>query len=348
MKKLVVAVAVLSFFAGVVTPAHAQFIQRLSPLCINVVFNGDDTTMETNTKSFFDDLESRHLGVNCLSVNFFLAMNGMSGDNVFEDTTDTLTTNHIRFFVQSAKQKGYSVCLKPNISEKWLGGYKGLIKPGGNPFITPARDRWFASYGNLLKIYALLSEEEGVNCLVIGDELDSMDSSLRDTARWEGLIASIRQLYHGQLTYAMNWSPEYVVPSFASKLDAMCIDAFYDQQQLADSATVDQMYAAWKGIQPLLAWYHRQFNRPVWFCEVGTTPRVGSFRMPWDSNNGNPADYDAQRRYYAATCRFVRENGIRTYLWAVGFYDHMQNQYGRLTDNFFDTPSEDEVRKCNS
>src|SRR5258708_7010850 len=112
MRKAILVVSVLCLVVGgIKTPTLAQ--AKMSPTCINVIFNGDDTTMEANTSSFFDDLDGRHLGINCLSINFFLAMNGKYGTKVFEDPTDTLSMDHIRVFTEEAIKRGYSVCLKP-------------------------------------------------------------------------------------------------------------------------------------------------------------------------------------------------------------------------------------------
>ncbi len=324
---------------------------------ISVVLYGNDTTMQGNTVAFFDDLDSRELGVNSIIFTFPIFQDGATTTVLYEDPLLTPSEENIRIFLREGRSRGYYVWLKPLIDDERTGTWRGAIVPGGD-FNDAALDEWFANYGALILKYAAIAEEERALGLIIGAEMESLDKDQqRYTDRWNQLIASVRAVYSGNVTYAKNWTPVSELPGFAPSLDVLMVDAFFDLHGIGNDATSTDIYYAWQEWLPYLRSYHDRLNMPIMFAEVGVTPRVGSFITPWNGNNGGRRDFSAQTRYYAGTCQFMQEFGESfgfngPFWWAVGFYDRMENQRDRainqgvLTYNFYDLPSEAEIRSC--
>lgn len=354
-----VLVVLLAFLLGVnltqvpeSTPEPTSSIPKGSEIPMQygaaVVLYGNDTTMEVNTIGFFNDLDARGLGINSLIFTFPIFQDGPWATMLYEDLGLTPSVENIRIFIREAHARGYSVWIKPLIDDGRLNGrWRGSIEPGGSLTNIPALDAWFTSYGALILQYAQLAQEEQAIGIVIGTEMVSLDKDMpKYNDRWNALITAVRSVYDGNVAYAKNWSP-LELPGFASSLDVMMIDAFFDMQSLNDDASVEDIRAGWEDWSPYLLSYRATLDIPIMFAEVGIVPRVGSFRTPWNSNNGNRPDYEAQRRYYEATCDFVQDFGLQgNYWWAIGFYDFFENQEGRLTYNFYDVPAENEVRSC--
>lgn len=328
---------------------------------ISVVLYGNDTTMEGNTTRFFDDLDRRNLGVDSIIFVFPIFQDGATSTSLYEDVELTPSLENLAIYIREAHLRGYSIWLKPLIDDERTGTWRGAIIPGGD-FNATALDAWFESYGALLMRYAQLAEDEGILGLVIGTEMESMDKpDPKYTDRWNALIANLRSVYGGNLTYAKNWTPVDVreMPGFISSLDLLMVDAFYDLRGLSNDATSEDIYYSWQGWLPVLQSYSIQLGIPIMFAEVGVTPRTGSYSTPWNGNNGGRLNYNAQVVYYQGTCNFLYDFGdtfgfIGAYWWAVGFYDHFENQrtraeeQGVITYNFYDLPAEETLRECYS
>jgi hypothetical protein len=118
----------------------------------------------------------------------------------------TLTDEQLGMIISKAKERGFSIFLKPLITTFAVG-------PNNHPLCYVGItnwDRWFDQYTNFILHFAELSEENGVDMLAIGTELDipttsSMTGAPPDaTARWLDLITRIRSVYSGKITYSVS------------------------------------------------------------------------------------------------------------------------------------------------
>ncbi|MDQ3008254.1 MAG: hypothetical protein M3Q81_01535 [bacterium] len=320
---------------------------------ISVVLYGNDSHMEINTRGFFEDLERRKLGVNTIMFTFPIFMDDLTSLVVYQDEELTPSVVNIKIFIEEGHRYCYTVIPKPIIDDGRLGGWRGRIRPGNNLDDQTALDAWFASYGELIMKYAQVSQSAGAGGLVIGTELISIDKDLpKYNQRWEALIERVRTVYTGPVSYSMNWNPQ-TLPGFVSSLDVLMVDAYFPLSNLGDDASEEQIFNAWYHWHGLLQSWQEMLDMPIVFSEVGMPPRTGGYRAPWENDPQLKVDFEAQARYYAATCRYVRASGVDgLYWWAVGFYDHMQNQYQRylddgiITHNFYDLPAEEALRQC--
>lgn len=246
------------------------------------------------------------LNINSVSLVFPVFQSNWQSVEVYKDPKKTPTDDNIRIFIREAHKRNFTVMLRPILDESSLvadGKWRGQLSPTD-------KGQWFNSYSSLLVGYAKLAQEEKVAVLNIGTEFVSLEP---EVALWKALIAVVRTQYDGQITYSANWDVK--APGFASDLNFPSIDAYYPLD-VPTGASVDSLVAGWqrwiaditsKGYDP----------KTVVFTEIGILPRQGAYQKPWNYLSESPADYEAQLRYYQATCQvFVPLiNGL--YWWQV-------------------------------
>jgi len=72
---------------------------------------------------------------------------------------------------------------------------------------------------------------------------------------WRVLIADIRKLYRGKLTYAANWAKELNDVPFWAELDFIGIQAYYPLTDKANP-TVDELEEGWRRHLPSMEEIH--------------------------------------------------------------------------------------------
>jgi hypothetical protein len=245
--------------------------------------------------------------VNSISIAFPIYTDGVRSSAVHAGE-GTPSDAALASLVGQAKARGFSVMLRPLLDEAdLLPHWRGEIAPD-------SPQAWFASYAALLLPYARLAEKEGANSLGIGSEFNSMET---DVDGWRGLIAQVRQVYTGQLTYSVNWGTTFRT-GFWSQLDFLSVDAYFPLDHTPDHATVAQMSADWRRWFELLKRADQPFGKPIVFTEVGVVPKPASHLKPWNPAAGSGLDLEEQRAYYEATCAAATGvlNGL--YWWAAG------------------------------
>ena len=85
-------------------------------------------------------------------------------------------------------------------------GERRSIMGGSIHFSTLAQEQQrFESYWQALKPYAVTAAEAGVEQFAIGTEEEWLQKNAPDSL-WKGLIANVRSVFPGTLTYNMNWT----------------------------------------------------------------------------------------------------------------------------------------------
>lgn len=169
--------------------------------------------------------------------------------------------------------KGLHVQLKPHL---WtFNGWRANL----NLSTDKEWDTWFDSYENYMLYYARFAEHTGVELLCVGTELKS--SIKKQPERWRKLIASIRTIYSGKLTYAANWHDEYEYIDFWSDLDFIGIQAYFPltKNKTPELETIEKGWA--KHITKLEELY-KTYKKPILFTEVGYRSDVSATIKPWE------------------------------------------------------------------
>jgi hypothetical protein len=154
---------------------------------------------------------------------------------------------------------------------------------------------WFDSYETFILHYAALAEREKMDALAVGTELCG---STGRASEWKKLIAKIRSVYRGPLTYCANWEEAERVP-FWGDLDFIGIQAYYP---LSDSPRPKsaELRAAWDRIASSLEQLSRRTGRPVAFTEIGYRSIAGGVKQPWNWETDGGIDLQLQSEAYRA------------------------------------------------
>jgi hypothetical protein len=273
------------------------------------------------------------LNVNSLSIVFPVYTDGVRSTAVHRGG-DTPPDEVLASLIRMARARGFNVMLRPILDEAdLLPAWRGEIEP---------RDptAWFASYDALILSLARLAQREGVNSLVIGTELTSMEP-YGDS--WRSLIADVRHVYSGSVSYAFNWGTSFET-GFWSDLDFVSVDAYFPLDQAPAGATAAPMAADWQRWLAVIEQANAPFHKSIVFTEVGVVPKTGAHLRPWDSSIRRAPNLDEQQAYYAATCDAVPPAVDGMYWWATG----PSLPHGLTPDDYspLARPAEDVVRSC--
>jgi hypothetical protein len=203
-----------------------------------------------------------------------------------------------------ARALGLRVWLSPHL---WTRGFVGNVEFGPQGWT-----RFFDRYREFILHYALLAQRERIDGLVVGHELTS--AALGHPDRWRALIAEVRRVYGGTLTYGANWGEEVRGIRFWDALDVVGV-SFYTPLADAPSHDVPALAArARKGLAELKAVGARA-GRPVLIVEAGYAPRSAAAVQPWEERGGS-RDLEAQRACYEALVRALEpETWIAGVFW---------------------------------
>ncbi len=251
------------------------------------------------------------LGASHLSVPVFFLQDSVHSTTHFSRPSDGATPEQhdrvVREVIDYGHRLGLKVLLTPivNIDRPGRKEWRGTISPGN-------WDAWFESYRGFIRHYAVLAAEMDVEYLSVGTELVSAEGF---TERWREIIAEVRGIYPGQLTYSANWDQQDHV-GFWDDLDYLGISAYFELAESTDP-TVEELVSAWRPVKERLRRWQSRWNKPLLFTEIGYMSQSGVAGHPWNYVSEEPLDLEAQRRCYEAL-RLAWEGEDRfagLYLW---------------------------------
>jgi hypothetical protein len=242
-------------------------------------------------------LEAERLGANWVSLTPFgrVADRTATGvDPTFEAPFADNRRAVARAVVQAHRQ-GLRVFLVPHL---WVedGEWRGRL----DPETDEGWKRWAASYRRYVLGWARDAEAEGVEMLAIGIELRSFATTTRGPLL-ASIIADVRRVYHGLLTYAANWD-DVLDTVVLGDLDVIGLNAFFplDLHPGADRAALQK---GGKEIAERMRALAETWQKPVLFTEMGYTTRTDAAIEPWiwpDTMKGVVIDQRAQADAYEA------------------------------------------------
>jgi hypothetical protein len=145
------------------------------------------------------------LGANAVSLQTQINMASRS-DTKLSLRRGSPSKEYFRAVIEMAHAKKLAVWFKMHLVVEDWDFYTGDIKP-------PDWNKWFASYTALILTYAELANAAGTEIMAIGNELGSSHSQRQ---LWAALIASVRKVFKGAVTYAddrLNYPPLEVFPA---------------------------------------------------------------------------------------------------------------------------------------
>jgi hypothetical protein len=225
---------------------------------------------------------------------------------------NTPTDEALASAIDYAHSIGLKVMLMPHLETDYIE-WRGNIQPAAADL--PA---WYASYTNMLLHYANLAQAHNVEDFALGAELLKMTNPFYDsqaTDRWKAMIAQVRNVFSGKLTYSANRDFEVDVIEFWSDLDYIGLSAYYDLYH-AQNSSVAELENSWdnwrKGvIEPI----HDKYNKDVVITELGYRSITGTYRDPWDWSKSGEYNEQDQANAYEALIDYWKD-----YPWMKGVY----------------------------
>lgn len=204
------------------------------------------------------------------------------------------TDRAIERAITDAHLLGLRVLLKPHVMLGKLSNddWRGTIN-----FDDPADlDAWWIDYRRFILHVAEFASAHEVEFLAVGVELRTLARNYPD--RWRELIAAVRAVYSGHLTYAANWFHEFAEVSFWDALDSIGVQFFFPVE--TTSTDVDAIVSGLTPPTRDLAELSYFLSRPVLLTEVGYRSTANALAEPWRWPDAN--ETPDQRRQAAAYC----------------------------------------------
>lgn len=248
------------------------------------------------------------MGVNYVALNDFAYIPSINSPEVRYNRDPSLTSDNLLQTVKDAKALGLQVMLKPHLwsrdfgrAGKWHGDIEMLTEADWDTF--------FAGYTRYLMVQADIASRGGADSLCIG--LEYVQAS-KQTARWQKLIADIRQVYKGHLTYSAAFL-EWKDIEFWPQLDSVGISAYFPVAS-SDNASEAELVTGWQRVYGELDEFHKKVNKPIWFLEIGYSRSLTAGKEPWSYTVvGEPSDEYQARLYRVA----IEQAAQRKYMAGV-------------------------------
>jgi len=242
-------------------------------------------------------------------------------------------------YIELLHENGIKTMVKPQIWI-WKGEFTGTLKMNSEADWKTLED----SYDSFILTYAKLAEETGSALFCIGTELEQF--IMKRPEYWKSLIAKIRTVYSGKLTYAANWD-EYPRVPFWQDLDYIGIDAYFPLSE-ERTPSVEQLKSGWKKHKENIKSLYGTCSMPVLFTEFGYRSTDQTAWKPWlVDRHDEPVNLAAQANATEAILEeFWPEDWFAGgYVWKW-FVDHKQS--GGEKDNRFtpqNKPAEEVLRE---
>jgi hypothetical protein len=232
----------------------------------------------------------------------------------------TVPDAELEWVIEQARARGLRLFLMPYIyvQVRARGKWRGTIDPG-DP------DAWWASYGRFILHYARMAQRHDAALFSVGSELLSMETQ---DARWRALIAQVREVYSGQLTYSSNWD-HFEVPTFWDAVDVVGMTAYQELSKRPDPSWWE-LTKGWDTFRKRLRVFLLQQQRRFVFTEIGYPSHSGAAARPWDYSGEGASDVALQARCFRAMVDVWHDDprlaGVYVWNW-FGFADGSDRGY---------------------
>lgn len=196
---------------------------------------------------------------------------------------DVMDADDVRRVCEHARFLGLKVILKAMVNCR-DGYWRAYIRFFDSPVPTEPRwEDWFASWEDHVCRVAAMAEENHADLFCTGCEMVGTDH--RDV-EWRHLIARVRTIYHGPITYNCDKFQEDHV-RWWDAVDVISSSGYYPITELREHFTRIEQTA-------------QAFNKPFMFMECGCPSRHGSAHRPNDWRYGTGTSQEEQAAWYQA------------------------------------------------
>jgi hypothetical protein len=288
-------------------PTCVQTVERPSPPKQRGVALG--LYSEDPDWSYVDMLEEmKAVGASHVAITVPWYMKTAKDVKIFSHSRYTVPMRTIERTVKDARALGMEIFLFPilRVEDQSDGGWRGTLQPGN-------LDEFFENYLEFIMRFAELAKELKAPLLSIGSELSSMEIH---EDKWRRIIAKVREVYGGELTYSANWD-HYEQVGFFDALDYAGLTGYFELAQEGQDPSVEELVHAWRNVYySVMRWRHR-VNKPLILTEVGYLSQKNTAAWPWKEGADEPLDLEIQRKCYEAFRRIWNNEPLLAgaYFW---------------------------------
>lgn len=254
----------------------------------------------------FDNL-CRLTNANCI----ILVPNGLQDTPQSEEidfrSDATMSDEELTAFIAYAHKCGVRVALKPTVNCR-NGTWRAHISFFDEDVpCEPKWRNWFASYSRFQRHYAELAQKTGCELFIAGCEMVQSDHR---SDEWRGVIADIRSVYAGAVSYNADKYQEHNV-RWWDAVDIISSSGYYP---------IDDWENQLDRIERVVA----HFKKPFFFAECGCMSAKGSKLVPNDWSVRGAVDLEGQADWYRA---MFKACGKRDWVKGFAVWDWAWRQY---------------------
>jgi hypothetical protein len=271
-----VVLAIVLLVVGILAPlkysTNAQLPQEKFE-CIFIPSWDDGEYQRDETIESMQEMKNR-TGANCVGI-MVVVYQWTSQSTTIYHTEKTATDEDIRYVIDKAKDMGLRVFLKMNIGIHKAGtGWHGQACE--NISYEECSD-WFSEYKREITHYAEIAEEENVELFSVGNELSYVAINRPDD--WRQVVAEVRQVYSGPLTYSANHGEEVHV-QWWDAVDYIGVSAYYRLSETSDPS-LQQLVESWQVHSNMLQGLSDRWGKQILLTEIGYSSYNGTTIEPW-------------------------------------------------------------------
>lgn len=230
-----------------------------------------------------DELKS--LGANSFAIHPYARI-AEDGHVLFRTIDEN---RHITVPLDWARERGLSVMMIPHIAY-W--GTKFLWRGEINFESTAEWDNFFNDYETWIVEMARLAEAHHAAVFCVGLEFAYAE---KFPDRWRKIIAAVRAVYHGKMTYGGNWN-EFETVKFWDALDYIGVLAYFPLTKTPNPSR-EEIAAAWEKRCAELAEFSKQNGgKQFIFVELGYNESAKAAAEPWSFKTGGEYAEEIQAR----------------------------------------------------
>lgn len=261
------------------------------------------------TKEAYDSLNNlkEKTGANFIT----LVPNGLQetpqSEEIFYTTDATMSDDELTAMINYAHEIGLQVALKPTANCK-NGTWRAYINFfDKDVHCEPKWRNWFAAYTKFQLHYAKIAEETNCEMFLAGCE---MVMSERRDAEWRKLIADIKSVYSGPVSYNTDKYQEDNI-TWWDCVDIISSSGYYPLKD-------------WEQELDRIEKVVKKFNKPFFFSECGCMSTEGSSKAPNDWTVTGKVNLKEQADWYTAMFEACKKRS-----WVEGFclWDWAWKQY---------------------
>ena len=229
--------------------------------------------------------ELRSLGANSFAIHPYARISN-DGQVTFRVRDES---RHIAVPLDWARERGMSALLVPHIAY-WGSkfSWRGEIK-----FETAEEwDRFFAGYETWIVEMARLAEAHRAAVFCVGLEYTHAQ---KFEQRWRQIIAAVRAVYSGQITYGANWN-DYQAVKFWDAVDYLGVLAYFPLTEAKNPAP-EQIAGGWqRRADEMQRFSQANGGKQILFVEVGYNENARAAAEPWSFDTGGENAAAIQQR----------------------------------------------------